>query len=169
MIVIGLSAINFSYPLYTMSFNCYAPKVHNYKSLASYKYSTAGWILDISWRHYVDSDYALVTGKVCHSYSSKTSLRPCGVIVRFNGSVVSSHCTILWQDKVKLVLTLEHYSTGWSPHALPEHHKRDAKCRPVIKLTSAEKKMKCHPRKSKMRPPRLQPLQLESYSILDFL
>ena len=71
------------YLLYTTSFVT-LEEVQNYKSLASYKYFTAGCVLDVGWRKYDTSDCILVIGKVRHSYSSKTPLRP-WVIIKSNG------------------------------------------------------------------------------------
>ena len=149
------------YLLYTTSFVT-LEEVRNYKSLASYKYFTAGWVLDISWRNYVDSDCTLVTGKVRHSYSSKTPLRP-WVIVRSNGSVVSGHCTCMagqgetcshvgallyWMEarvRIRENTPCTSRENKWlMPSAvkdIPYLMLKD------IDFTSAEKKMKCDPPK----------------------
>ena len=147
--------------LYTTSFVT-LKEVHNYKSLASYKCFTAGWVLDIAWRHYVDSDCTLVTGKVRHSYSSKTPLRP-WVIVRSNGSVVSGHCTCMagqgetcshvgallyWMEarvRIRENTPCTSQENKWlmpsSVKDIPYLMLKD------IDFTSAEKKMKCDPPK----------------------
>ena len=46
----------------------------SYKSLVTYKYFAAQWVLNVGWWQY--SECTLVVGKVCHNYSSKTPLRP---------------------------------------------------------------------------------------------
>ena len=80
------------YLLYTTSFIT-LEEVKNYKSLQSYKYFTAGWVVQIRWKAYTDC--CLVVGKVNHSYSvSSTPLRP-WLILRSSGAVVCGHCVCM--------------------------------------------------------------------------
>ena len=73
--------------LYTTNFVT-LEEVKNYKS---YQYFTGGWVLDVGWRHYNKFQCILVFGKVRHSYSSKTPLRP-WLIMK---SSVCGHCTCM--------------------------------------------------------------------------
>ena len=80
------------YLLYTTSFVT-LDEVKNYKSLQSYKYFTAGWVVQIGWKMY--SDNCLVMGKVNHSYAvSSTPLRPWLILSSF-GAVVCGHCVCM--------------------------------------------------------------------------
>ena len=102
MILNDLNYYNYSYPdiivylIYTTSFIT-MDEVRNYKSLASYKYFTAGWVLDMKWMKFDSQagDCVLVVGKVRHSYSSsQTPLKP-WVIIKSTGSVICGHCTCM--------------------------------------------------------------------------
>jgi len=68
-------------------------QAQNYKSLDSYKYFIAGWVIEHKWK--LINDCCLITGKVNHSYAvSTTPLQP-WVIVRSSGVVVCGHCTCM--------------------------------------------------------------------------
>ena len=69
-------------------------------------------VLDGSWMlsgGSITQDCTFVVGKMCHSYSSETPLRP-WIIIKSSGSVVYGHCTCkagqgeTWSD-VKAVLS----------------------------------------------------------------
>ena len=79
------------YLLYTTSFVT-LEEVRNYKSLQSYRYFKAGWVIDVRWKKF--KEVTLILGKVRHSYSSKEPLRP-WVLLQSNGSVVCGHCTCM--------------------------------------------------------------------------
>ena len=64
--------ILFYIAMQTSPFNCYTQLVSNsknYKSLQSYKYFTAGWIVEHKWKLF--TDYCLVVGRVNHGYTLK--------------------------------------------------------------------------------------------------
>ena len=68
-------------------------EVKNYKTLQSYKYFTAGWILEHRWKCFTDC--CLIVGKVNHSYAlTSSSLQP-WVIIKSTGTVVCGHCTCM--------------------------------------------------------------------------
>ena len=80
------------YLLYTTSFAT-LEEVKNFKSMQSYKYFTAGWVIQHKWKSFKDA--CVVVGKVNHSYAaSSTPLRP-WVIIRNNGVVTCGHCTCM--------------------------------------------------------------------------
>ena len=81
------------YLIFTTSFAT-LDEVRNYKSLASYKYFTAGWVLSVSWAK-IGSGLVLAMGKVRHSYSS--SLAPVNpwVLLQHTGTIVCGHCTCM--------------------------------------------------------------------------
>ena len=80
------------YLLYTTSFVT-LEEVKNFKSLQSYKYFIAGWVIDHRWK--VFNEACLIVGKVNHSYAmSSTPLNP-WVIVKNSGTVVCGHCTCM--------------------------------------------------------------------------
>lgn len=75
--------------IYTTSFKT-QEEVRNYKSLDAYKYFTAGWVLETSWKLY--GNVFLLVGKVNHSYAvNQTPLKP-WVAIRKNGMVECGHC-----------------------------------------------------------------------------
>ena len=67
------------YLLHTTSFVT-LEEVRNIKSISSYKSLAAGWVLDVESGKHDKSDCTLVVGKVCHSYSNKTPIRPWQII-----------------------------------------------------------------------------------------
>ena len=80
------------YFLHTTSFAT-LEQVQNYKSLDSYKYFIAGWVIEHKWK--MVNDCCLITGKVNHSYAiSTTPLLP-WVVVRSSGAVACGHCTCM--------------------------------------------------------------------------
>ena len=80
------------YLLHTTSFVT-LEEVKNYISLQSYKYFTAGWVIQHKWKPY--KDVCCVIGKVNHSFSlSSPPLKP-WVIINKNGTVVCGHCTCM--------------------------------------------------------------------------
>ena len=80
------------YFLYTTSFTT-LEQVQNYKSLDSYKYFIAGWVIEHKWK--IVNDCCLVIGNVNHSYAlSATPLHP-WVVVKSSGVVVCGHCTCM--------------------------------------------------------------------------
>ena len=80
------------YLLYTTSFVT-LEEVKNFKLLQSYKYFTAGWVIDHRWK--VFNEACLIIGKVNHSYAmSSTPLNP-WIIVKNSGTVVCGHCTCM--------------------------------------------------------------------------
>ena len=78
----------------TQGFFVTQEEVHVFKSLASYKYFVlelnGSWMLGGS-NIITQIILSLDVGKVCHSYSSKTPLRP-WEIIKSSGSVVCGHC-----------------------------------------------------------------------------
>ena len=100
------------YLLYTTSFVT-LEEVKNFKSLQSYKYFTAGWVID--HRLKVLNEVCLIVGKVNHSYAvSLAPLNPWGII-KNNGTVVCGHCTCIeWTHNLSgnlaiLLLPRYHY------------------------------------------------------------
>ena len=80
------------YLLYTTSFVT-LEEVKNFKSLQSYKYFTAGWVIDHRWK--IFNEVCLIVGKVNHSYAmSSAPLNP-WVIIKNSGTVVCGHCTCM--------------------------------------------------------------------------
>lgn len=80
------------YLLYTTSFIT-LEEVKIFKSLQSYKYFTAGWVIDHKWKMFQEA--CLIIGKVNHSYAmSAIPLNP-WVIVKTNGTIVCGHCTCM--------------------------------------------------------------------------
>ena len=80
------------YLLHTTSFAT-LDEVRNYKSLQSYRYFIAGWVVDHKWKSFPDC--CLVIGKVNHSYAvSSPPLEP-WVVIKSNGAVVCGHCTCM--------------------------------------------------------------------------
>lgn len=80
------------YLLYTTSFVTFE-EVRNYKSLQSFKYFIAGWVIEHRWKLYPDC--CLVIGKVNHSYAmSSTPLQP-WVVIKNSGAVACGHCTCM--------------------------------------------------------------------------
>ena len=80
------------YLLYTTSFVT-LEEVKNYKSLQSYKYFTAGWVIEHKWM--VFPDCTLVIGKVNHSYALSTSPLQPWVVINNSGTVICGHCTCM--------------------------------------------------------------------------
>ena len=65
----------------------------NYRSLQSYKYFTAGWVVEHKWKLFTDC--CLVVGRVNHSYTlSSPALQP-WAIIRSSGAVACGHCTCM--------------------------------------------------------------------------
>ena len=68
-------------------------EVKNFKSLQSYKYFTAGGVIDHRWK--IFNEVCLIVGKVNHSYAmSSVPLNP-WVIIKNSGTVVCGHCTCM--------------------------------------------------------------------------
>ena len=65
----------------------------NFKSLQSYKYFTAGWVID--YRLKIFNEVCLIVGKVNHSYAVSSAPRNPWVIIKNNGTVVCGHCTCI--------------------------------------------------------------------------
>ena len=73
-------------------------EVKNFKSLQSYKYFTAGWVIDHRWK--IFNEVCLIVGKVNHSYAmSSAPLNP-WIIIKNHGTVVCGHCTCIEQTHV---------------------------------------------------------------------
>ena len=84
------------YLLYTTSFVT-LEEVKNFKSLQSYKYFTAGWVID--HRLKIFNEVCLIVGKVNHSYAvSSVPLNP-WVIIKNNVTIVCGHCTCIEQTR----------------------------------------------------------------------
>ena len=80
------------YLLHTTSFAT-LEEVKNYKSLSSYKYFTAGWIIEHKWK--VFREVCLLIGKVQHSYAVSSTPLHLWVIVKNSGTVVCGHCSCM--------------------------------------------------------------------------
>ena len=80
------------YLLYTTSFVT-LEEVKNFKSLQSYKYFTAGWVIDHRWR--IFNEVCLIVGKVNHSYTMSSALLNPWVIIKNSGTVMCGHCTCM--------------------------------------------------------------------------
>ena len=80
------------YLLYTTSFVT-LEEVKNYKSLQSYKYFTAGWVVEHKWELFPDC--CLVIGKVNHSYAISASPLQTWIIVNTSGAIACGHCTCM--------------------------------------------------------------------------
>ena len=80
------------YLLYTTSFVT-LEEVKNFKSLHSYKYFTAGWVVEHRWKQF--KDCWLVIGKVNHSYAVSSAPLTPWVIIRNSGAVACGHCTCM--------------------------------------------------------------------------
>jgi len=65
----------------------------NYKSLQSFKYFTAGWVIEHQWK--IFSECCLVVGKVNHSYAMTTSPLQPWVILQKCGAVACGYCTCM--------------------------------------------------------------------------
>ena len=68
-------------------------EVKNFKSLHSYKYFTAGWVIEHRWKQF--KDCCLVIGKVNHSYAVSSAPLSPWVIIRSSGAVACGHCTCM--------------------------------------------------------------------------
>ena len=84
------------YLLHSQSFVTH-DEVKNYKSLLSYKYFVSGWVLEVAWKAYGDSQspFVLVKGKVRHSYSTNKPPLYLWVIIKQSGAVLLGHCTCM--------------------------------------------------------------------------
>ena len=65
----------------------------NFKSLQSYKYFTAGWVIDHRWK--VSDEVCLIVGKVNHSNAVSCVPLNLWIIVKKTGTVVCGHCTCM--------------------------------------------------------------------------
>lgn len=65
----------------------------NYKSLQSYRYFTAGWVVQHKWK--VFKETCLVIGKIKHSYAISKPPLHSWVIIKLNGTVICGHCTFM--------------------------------------------------------------------------
>ena len=69
-------------------------EVKNFKSLQSYKYFTAGWVIDYCDRLKIFNEVCLIVGKVnqlCHVISTTKPMSH----IKNNGTVVCGHCTCI--------------------------------------------------------------------------
>ena len=74
---------------YTTSFMT-LEEVKNYKSLQSYKYFTAGWVIECKWK--VFPECCVVIGKVNHNYALSASHLQPWVVINNSGVVICGHC-----------------------------------------------------------------------------
>lgn len=65
-------------------------EVKNYKSLQSYKYFTAGWVIECKWK--VFPECCVVIGKVNHNYALSASHLQPWVVINNSGVVICGHC-----------------------------------------------------------------------------
>ena len=85
------------YLLYTYKF-CHLGRSKEFKSLQSYKYFTAGWVIDHRWK--IFNEVYLIVGKVNHSYAMSSAPLNQWVIIKNHGTVVYGHCTCIEQTHI---------------------------------------------------------------------
>ena len=68
-------------------------RVKNFRSLQSYKYFTAGWVIDHRWKTF--NEVHLIVGKVNHSYAISLALLNPWAVINNNGTVVCGNCTCM--------------------------------------------------------------------------